>query len=174
MPGKGLGITGSSVRSADNINNRLCVKRYDGQRRYAVHLKVEMSNRSLVVLVAGVGLLGLAALAVAAASFDPLAPPAFEPRGRLPFTVDGWARADPEKRGQMIRDLFRQHNQLRGVSRTEVRELLGSPDKDAPALVWYSVTNMPPLTDMPPRFTLIIHFGGDNRVTAASVTYTGD
>jgi outer membrane protein assembly factor BamE (lipoprotein component of BamABCDE complex) len=120
------------------------------------------------------GLLALVVLAIAVASFDPLAPPVFEPGGRLPFTADTWANADPEKRGQMIRDLFRQHNELRGMSRTEIRELLGTPSKDAPALVWYAVTNSPPLSTLPPRHTLIIHFDGNNRVTAASVVYTGD
>jgi hypothetical protein len=104
---------------------------------------------------------------------DYLLEPSFQPHERLAFTAEAWADATPGRRGSIVQAMLADHRQLRGKSRAEVIALLGKPDKDAPGLLWYGLSDERG-GDGSYLWTLIIWFLDDEIVKEVAVRYTGD
>jgi hypothetical protein len=102
-----------------------------------------------------------------------LQPLSFQPHARLAFTSEAWSAATPKDRGSMVRAMFAAHDDLRGMSRPKVIALLGKPDKNAPRLFWYYVSDEPG-SAYPSLWALIIWIRDDEIVEKAAVQYIGD
>ena len=117
----------------------------------------------------GIVAVGFIGLFVFGAAIRWWANPGYEP---IAFDEVQWAEADKETRGYMVRDMLTRH-QMVGMTRDEISEILGPPERDPVGLqrYCYSLGFMGRNPEMPffMEYSLVISFDDANRATHAGI-----
>lgn len=137
------------------------------RQRYIASVKVKTAVKTKIVIA----LIIVLPIAMSALGFYWLYQwnnPGYKP---IPFRKEQWAKADPETRGHMARDMMKQH-QLVGMTRQEIETLLGPPNNDQVDLQRYRylLGNMgrnPEGLGFFAGYSLLIKFNAANKATEA-------